>query len=80
MFGGDEPRTGGGSWSEGAARVEWQDVVADLATLSEGVIGQDGKRFVVRSQARGATRRVFRDLGMALPPVLRQEPTPALAP
>ncbi len=51
-----------------------------LAPLSEGVIEQDGKRFVVRSQARGVTSRVFRDLGMALPPVLRQEQAPTLAP
>ncbi len=65
---------------DGADRVEWQDVVADLATSSEGMIEQDGKRFVVRSQARGVTSRVFRGLGMALPPVIRQEQAPTLVP
>lgn len=60
--------------------AEWKDVLQDLDELCEGVIEQDGKRFVVRSAAKGITSRVFHSMGMALPPALRQEkvqePTP----
>ena len=62
-----------GEQAEAEAKVEWQDVVADLAALTEGVIEQGGKRFVVRSEARGVTVPVFRSVGLALPPAVRQE-------
>lgn len=57
--------------------VEWKDIQRDLDELCEGVIEQDGKRFVVRTAPRGVTHSVFRSVGMALPPSLRQEAPPA---
>ena len=49
------------------APVEWADVVRDLEALKETEIEADGKRFLVRSEARGAAVKAFRACGVALP-------------
>jgi transposase len=52
--------------------LEWGDIVRDLNQLEEVDINQDGKRFRLRSQAKGTCGKVFQAVGVALPPTLRQ--------
>lgn len=52
--------------------LEWADVIRDLDALEETVVEQDGKRFVLRSEVRGACGPVFQAAGVALPPTVRQ--------
>src|SRR5208337_3634864 len=54
-----------------SARASWPDVIADLDSLSETEIGQDGKRFLLRSAPRPAAGLALSALGLALPPTLR---------
>lgn len=49
----------------------WQETLADLHSLSETEIEQDGKRFVVRSAPRPAASLALRAAGVALPPTIR---------
>ena len=51
--------------------VEWADIVRDLIGLEEIQIDQDNKRFLLRSQATGACTKVFKAVGVALPPTIR---------
>jgi transposase len=52
--------------------LEWADVIRDLDALQETVVEQEGKRFVLRSEARGTCGAVFQAVGVALPPTVRQ--------
>jgi hypothetical protein len=52
--------------------LEWADVIRDLDALQETVVEQEGKRFVLRSEARGTCGAVFQAVGVALPPTIRQ--------
>ena len=54
------------------ARVSWPDVIADLDSLTETEVEQDGKRFLLRSAPRPAASLALAALGVALPPTLRQ--------
>ena len=54
------------------ARASWPDVIADLASLTETEVEQDGKRFLLRSAPRPAASLALSALGVALPPTLRQ--------
>jgi transposase len=49
----------------------WQDVLADLQSLTETEIEQDGKRFLLRSAPRPAASLALRAAGVALPPTVR---------
>ena len=56
---------------------EWADVIADLDRLQLAEVGQDGKRFLLRSAVQGTCGSVFQAAGVALPPtVLRVAPPP----
>jgi Transposase DDE domain len=50
----------------------WPQIIADLDSLTETEIEQDGKRFVVRSAARPAASLALRAVGVALPPTVRE--------
>ena len=50
----------------------WPDILADLASLTETEIEQDGKRFLLRSPPRPAASLALRAAGVALPPTIRQ--------
>jgi len=50
---------------------EWADVVHDLVALEEVQLDQDGKHFLLRTATTGVCARVFRAVGVALPPTIR---------
>jgi Transposase DDE domain len=52
---------------------EWADVVADLERLQYVEVEQEGKRFRLRTQLRGTCGRVFRAVGVAVPPTVQQQ-------
>jgi len=53
-------------------RLEWADVIRDLDRLEEVEVEQEGKRFLLRSEAAGICGKVFRAAGVAMPPTVRQ--------
>ena len=53
---------------------EWGDVVRDLDRVEEVTVDQDAKRFVLRTDAVGCAAGVFKAVGVALPPLVRQLP------
>jgi transposase len=55
-----------------SARASWPEVIADLDSLTETEVEQDGKRFLIRSAPRPAAALALSTLGVALPPTLRQ--------
>lgn len=54
------------------ARASWPAVIADLDSLTETEVEQDGKRFLLRSAPRPGATLALSALGVALPPTLRQ--------
>ena len=50
------------------------EILADLDSLTETEVEQDGKRFVLRSPPRPAASLALRAAGVALPPTVRQLP------
>jgi len=50
----------------------WPEIIADLDSLTETEVEQDGKRFVLRSAPRSAASLAVRAAGVALPPTVRQ--------
>ena len=66
-----------------AHNLEWADIVQDLERLSETEIKQDGKVYWLRNPSPGCAGPVFRTLGVALPPLVRNAqppPQPKLQP
>jgi transposase len=51
---------------------EWADIKLDLDNLTEVELEHGGKRFLLRSQAKGVCNAVFRAAGVALPPTIRK--------
>jgi transposase len=58
--------------------LEWADVISDLDRLQRVEVEQEGKRFLLRSEAQGTIGKVFQAVGVALPPTVQQVslPTP----
>jgi hypothetical protein len=52
--------------------LEWADVVHDLERLQYVEVEQDGKRFRLRTELAGTCGRVFRAVGVAVPPTVQQ--------
>jgi transposase len=52
-------------------RGSWPEILADLESLTETEIKQDGKRFLVRSAPRPAASLALRAAGVALPPTVQ---------
>ena len=50
----------------------WPNVLADLDSLAETEVEQDGKRFLLRTPPRPAATVALRAAGVALPPTVRQ--------
>jgi transposase len=55
-----------------SVRTSWPDVIADLDSLTETEVEQDGKRFLLRSAPRPTASLALSALGVALPPTVRQ--------
>ena len=55
-----------------STRASWPSVLADLDSLTETEVEQDGKRFLLRSAPRPAASLALKAVGVALPPTLRQ--------
>ncbi len=53
-------------------KLEWGDVTRDLVSLHQAEVDQDGKRFLLRSEAQGVCGKVFAAAGVALPPTVQQ--------
>jgi len=53
-------------------RLEWARVISDLEALEETELTYQGKRFILRREARGACGKVFQAAGVAMPPNIRQ--------
>ena len=51
---------------------EWADVIADLDRLQLAEVGQDGKRFLLRSAVQGTCGSVFQAAGVAVPPTVQR--------
>ena len=51
---------------------EWADVIRDLDQLQEVELHLEGKAYLLRTEAKGTTGKVFQACGVALPPTLRQ--------
>ncbi len=52
--------------------AEWDDVLRDLDNLYETEVeARDGKRFIIRSEAKGWCGKTFQAAGVAMPPTLR---------
>ncbi len=68
--------------------LEWADVIADLDRLQTAEVGQDGKRFLLRSEVQGTCGLVVQAAGVAIPPTVQriapplnsQEPDPSATP
>jgi hypothetical protein len=52
--------------------LEWADVIGDLDRLQVVEVEQDGKRFLLRSEAQGTCGKAFQAVGVALPPTVQQ--------
>jgi transposase len=50
----------------------WPDILADLDSLTDTEVEQDGKRFLLRTPPRPAASLALRAAGVALPPTVRQ--------
>jgi Transposase DDE domain len=50
---------------------EWADVICDLDRLQVVEVDQEGRRFLLRSEAQGTCGSVFQATGVALPPTVR---------
>jgi hypothetical protein len=62
--------------AEHGHKLEWEDVIGDLGRLQYAEVEQDGKRFLLRSEAQGTCGKVFAAAGVALPPTVQQIETP----
>ena len=54
-----------------SARASWAAVIADLNSLTETEVEQDGKRILMRSAPRPGASLALSALGVTLPPTLR---------
>ena len=51
--------------------LEWADVIRDLDRLQEIEIRLDAKGYLLRTETKGTTAKVFQAAGVALPPTWR---------
>jgi transposase len=52
--------------------LEWAKVIQDLGQLHTSEVQQDGKRFLLRDDAKGTCGTVLQAAGVALPPAVQQ--------
>ncbi len=59
------------SWTR-RGKPEWAEVLRDLDRCHEIEVDHDGERFVLRTPATGVAGKLFRAVGVALPPNIRE--------
>ena len=52
--------------------LEWADVKQDLADLHDVTIDDNGKRLTIRSECLGCCGKIFKAVGVAIPPTIRE--------
>ena len=52
--------------------LEWADVKQDLTTLHDVTINENGKRLTIRSECLGCCGKIFKAVGVAIPPTIRE--------
>ncbi len=57
-------------------KFEWADITRDLMNLQYARVEQDGKHFLLRSEAQGTCGALFAAAGVALPPTVQQIEAP----
>lgn len=57
---------------ERGTSFEWSDIKQDLNALHEVTVEEDGRQLSIRSQSIGTCGKVFRAVGVALPPTIRE--------
>ena len=55
-------------------QFEWAEILRDLDHLQHIEVEQNGKRFLLRSEARGTCSKVFQAAGVAFPATIQQIP------
>ena len=60
------------SMAEAGIKAEWADILCDLDALTEVEIDNGGRRFLVRSRAKGSTVAILRCVGARLPITIRR--------
>ncbi len=58
--------------ADAGCKPEWAEVLRDLDRLQEIEVDHDGKRNVARTPATGVAGTLFRAVGVALPPNIRE--------
>lgn len=51
---------------------EWADVKQDLKALQQVTIEEGDRRFAIRSQSKGVCGKIFKAVGVAMPPTIRE--------
>ena len=54
-----------------AYKLEWYEILHDIAALEEVEAEISGKRIIFRSELKGCAGKVFQATGVALPPAVR---------
>jgi transposase len=52
-------------------QYEWAEIKQDLKALQEVILDENGSRLVIRTECRGVCGKVFRVVGVAVPPTIR---------
>ena len=53
-------------------KFEWAEILRDLEALQYVEVEHQGKRFLLRSEAKGSCSAVFRAVGVAMPPTIQR--------
>jgi hypothetical protein len=51
---------------------EWAQITQDRDALQMVTIEEDGKRFAIRNQCQGVCGKLFKAVGVVLPPTIRE--------
>jgi hypothetical protein len=58
--------------SKAGHRFEWAEIKQDLKALQRVTIEENGRRLCIRSQSKGICGKIFKAVGVAMPPTIQQ--------
>lgn len=58
--------------SQAGHRFEWAEIKQDLKALQRVTIEEDGRRLSIRSQSKGVCGKIFKAVGVAIPPTIQE--------